>query len=949
MKHTIRGLVLLLGVASIACTEPAVGITVPLSGTDTAGRVYVLDGARFEITGPVSTILDGDSVAGSELSASLPPGDYAVELLAGWQLVRLPEGTPMMATLVSANPQMATVTPGVSANVVFVFDVMGEIITMTGDGDLDIGFEVHDTDGGLGDGGATMGVCAGQPAGTVCRMAAGPCDAEEVCDGMTATCPADVLAPAGTSCGAGLACDATASCVDIDECLTDNGGCDPLATCTNTVGGRTCGACPAGTVGDGTVCSARVAQLATGVSTACAVLTDGRLYCWGANQYGQLGQGDTSARSGAVRVGGDSDWATVSVGAYHVCGIRSGQLYCWGQDYQGQLGDGIPSSPTLTPARVGGASGWTSVDAGSGYYTCGIESGALYCWGDNHSGQLGDGSTTRRATPLQVGADTDWTDVSLAYRQTCGVRAGGLYCWGYNYQGSLGIGASGYGTYPTPQAVPGFTDWVHVAVGSSSACGIRATGAAYCWGYNGLGGLGIGSTTSQSSPAAVGADTDWTAIEVGSESACGVRSGALYCWGRGYRGALGNGGVSDSSTPVRAGSATDWVEVGVGTYRACAVASDGRAECWGDNGQGLLLSPDIPGTEVVDVRAVAPASGWTRVRSSQTHTLALRGGELWAWGGNSGSALGRSGPDAGVPERIGTASDWSAIDAGYDVSCGIRGGDLYCWGRTYTGIGTGTIPNPTRVGSLSGWTSISLSTQHVCGIRSGELWCWGRNDRGQVGDGSTTDVVVATRVGTDSDWAAVVVGIQHTCGIRGSGHLYCWGDNDYGQLGDGTTMDRAAPTPVGTDADWTEVGLSYTATCGLRSGAGLFCWGSNSNGQLGTGGGTDQPSPYLVDPSPGWSLVDGTGFYHSCAIRSGLLYCWGRVQYGIMGDGNPAARVVTSPTYVTGAMGVGDAAMSVDRHFWIVGGSLFGVGRNWSGEVGVGLPWRDTPAPIRLP
>jgi len=234
-----------LALALAGCAgEAAEGIRVPLSGSGASGTVYVLEGARFRIRGPRNQTLNGDDAPGAVVSAGLPVGAYTVELLDGWRLVRLPDGTPMEATLSSPNPQDATVSPGMRASVVFVFDVMGESVAMTGDGDLDIGFEVREdaavmgADAGAADGGAAVGVCAGQPAGTVCRPAMGPCDLEEVCDGIGAECPADALAPAGTSCGPGLECDGGSMCVDVNECLVDNGGCDPAATCTNTVGGR---------------------------------------------------------------------------------------------------------------------------------------------------------------------------------------------------------------------------------------------------------------------------------------------------------------------------------------------------------------------------------------------------------------------------------------------------------------------------------------------------------------------------------------------------------------------------------------------------------------------------------------------------------------------------------------------------------------------------------------
>jgi alpha-tubulin suppressor-like RCC1 family protein len=151
--------------------------------------------------------------------------------------------------------------------------------------------------------------------------------------------------------------------------------------------------------------------VAAGASHSC-VLRAGELFCFGQNHSGQLGDATMKEQHSAVRVGADSDWSQVVAGDAHTCGRRGGAIYCWGKDEDGQLGNGEGSkSPALTPQRVGTGADWGAVAAG-GDHTCAIRQGALYCWGRNTQGQLGDGTNVNRHAPTRVGTDTDWIAVN---------------------------------------------------------------------------------------------------------------------------------------------------------------------------------------------------------------------------------------------------------------------------------------------------------------------------------------------------------------------------------------------------------------------------------------------------------------------------------------------------------------------------------------------------------
>ena len=168
-------------------------------------------------------------------------------------------------------------------------------------------------------------------------------------------------------------------------------------------------------------------------------LRSGKLFCWGHNGFGQLGDGtngssyfDTSAdKNTPTLIGSNSDWTHISLGNIHTCGIRSGNLYCWGGNDYGQLGDGTNSNKNI-PTRVGIDSDWTHVSSGA-RHTCGVRNtGELYCWGNDYGGELGDGILfNHKNIPTRVGSNFDWTHVSSGYLAACGIRNNGeLFCWG---------------------------------------------------------------------------------------------------------------------------------------------------------------------------------------------------------------------------------------------------------------------------------------------------------------------------------------------------------------------------------------------------------------------------------------------------------------------------------------------------------------------------------------
>lgn len=340
----------------------------------------------------------------------------------------------------------------------------------------------------------------------------------------------------------------------------------------------------------------RWARVSAGDSHACAVGTDGSLWCWGSNSKGQLGTAAnafTSNKNPApMRVGSSTAWVLVDAGHADTCGIQTDHtLWCWGDNAAGELGDPMASTAqTSTPTRVGTRADWVAVSVGL-LHVCALTSGGtLWCWGDNHQGELGNafnvGTHIGNPVPTQVGTATTWASVASGEAHTCATRTDAtLWCWGDNEWGELGVATNNGTLNPnsSPIQVGSGTAWSAVVVGREHSCATATTGAVWCWGD------GSGGAT----PTQVGAGTSWHGVASGYDHNCAIDpTGALACWGANFYGQLGNAaGVGaagpPNQTPVRVGTST-WTQADLGYAFTCAVRSDATLWCWGKNDAGQL-------------------------------------------------------------------------------------------------------------------------------------------------------------------------------------------------------------------------------------------------------------------------------------------------------------------------------------------------------------------------
>jgi alpha-tubulin suppressor-like RCC1 family protein len=297
------------------------------------------------------------------------------------------------------------------------------------------------------------------------------------------------------------------------------------------------------------------ASLEVGAGHNCALTAAGAALCWGHNDEGQLGDGSILDRLVPTTVVGGLNFTSISAGHAHTCGLlASGTAFCWGDDSRGQLGNGGPDG-TLNanqPVQVIFDQPFTRIHAGY-YQSCGQTADALYCWGRNDDGQIGDGTQTDRHVPTQVSTSLAFTSISLGDRFVCGVSQGAVHCWGANRTFELG-NAPATGSN-TPIAIPNATSFLTAVtsmgastVGSAEAyaCGVRSNGVAECWG-----GAVRALRTREAALKRLDSNISFSAVAPGAEHVCGLnRDGYAFCGGGNFDGQLGDATRTDRSFMV---------------------------------------------------------------------------------------------------------------------------------------------------------------------------------------------------------------------------------------------------------------------------------------------------------------------------------------------------------------------------------------------------------------
>ncbi|MCL2140523.1 MAG: hypothetical protein FWH42_02425 [Dehalococcoidia bacterium] len=349
-----------------------------------------------------------------------------------------------------------------------------------------------------------------------------------------------------------------------------------------------------------------IPMIATGNFYSLALKSDGTVWTWGQNNHGQLGNGTTTNSSTPVQVkgvdGSDNltDIIAVAAGLFHSLALRSdGTVWAWGYNNYGQLGIGT-TADSLTPVQVSTLSNITAISTTYNHSIALKSDGTVWAWGYNNYGQLGNDSTTNSSTPVQVkgvggiGNLTNITAIVAGGSHSLALKNDGIvYAWGYNGDGELGNNSTTDSS--TPVQVSSLTNISSISGKGSHSLALKSDGTVWAWGWNDYGQLGDGTTTQRNIPVQVkgvggiGNLTNITAIAAGNSHSLALKSDdTVYAWGSNSRGQLGDGTTTQRNTPVQVSSLTNISSISAGNGHSLALKSDGTVWAWGQNIYGQL-------------------------------------------------------------------------------------------------------------------------------------------------------------------------------------------------------------------------------------------------------------------------------------------------------------------------------------------------------------------------
>jgi alpha-tubulin suppressor-like RCC1 family protein len=324
---------------------------------------------------------------------------------------------------------------------------------------------------------------------------------------------------------------------------------------------------------------------------------DGTVWAWGSNTYGQLGDGSPLRRLTPVPVknpsgaGYLSSIVSVSVGTNYSLALASnGSVFAWGQNNYGQLGDGTTTN-RLLPVQIPSLNGIVAISAGATHALALRFDGKVYAWGRNHLGQLGDGTQTDRLIPVKVLYLDNAVSIAAGANHSLAVHQdGSAYAWGNGEDGQLCDYASGSGYFsPIISQIAGIVGSVSVAAGTSHSLLLDVHGTAWACGDNLYGQLGNGSTTDSSQPVIVANLSNAARIAAGGNTSAALNtSGAMYAWGRNDYGQLGDGTTLNRTTIYQIPGVSGVAALAIGTSHTMTAKTNGSAYSWGRNHSGQI-------------------------------------------------------------------------------------------------------------------------------------------------------------------------------------------------------------------------------------------------------------------------------------------------------------------------------------------------------------------------
>lgn len=730
----------------------------------------------------------------------------------------------------------------------------------------------------------------------------------------------------------------------------------------------------------------------SGIKHSAVVRSDGTVWTWGENKYGQLGNGRRDGGHGQPeKVPGLEGVTAVAAGERHTLALKKdGTVWSWGDNEQWQLGDSSGSVGRTEPAQVAGLEGVTAIAAGDFFSVVLKGDGTLWYFGDGFvSGAANGGPVRDLAMPWQIEGISNVVSFACGRKSIIALKQdGSVWCWGYNMEGQCGGGEPGICREPV--AVAGLGEVVAVAAGEQFSLALKKDGTVWGWGslY-----IASGDNLQKSKPVQIPGLSGIKDIKAGYWMALALHN----------NGVVWHSGVGGKVLPPEKRSVADLLErskaasitaIFAGGKDGFLEKRDGTLISWGVNDFGI---PDVKGqkksinmlalsfkplpegeqaTPAAEAKPEAPEVPYQAIAAGFDHSLALgRDGTVWAWGENesgqlANSKIGSSNRPLQVYEEGGRLlSPVASIAAGSIYSLAVKtDGSVWIWGKNLSlnqyisssrsgsnGQWGGTPHNailPTRIEGVEDAVAVAGGyggqSAFVALHKNGRLSCFGFNDK-------KLPLMQLRPLEGVTDIVAISAGARHFAALKSDGSVWTWGKNDVGQLGNGSNISSDIPRRVAGVGEVSVMAAGNDATLVVKKDGTVWGWGKDINAV--SPGGLEVKSslsprqiPGLKDIAsvsmPGQGFVTGS---HMLAVdRSGKAWSWGFNFYGQLGQGTKGNNIVKRAARISDlgdvmALAAGGAHALALRS----DGTIRSWGKNSSGQLG-NLSGFDSAFPVSV-
>ena len=624
-------------------------------------------------------------------------------------------------------------------------------------------------------------------------------------------------------------------------------------------------------------------KISAGFLYSLAIDETGNLWAWGNNSIGQLGDGTTTKVTKPKQVTTDKKFVNVQAGHgsidTEICNLaldENGKIWSWGKNTYGQLGNAQASIYSTEMLLLNTISHYTKIDTGAYSHNLAIDKeGNLWAWGDNTYGQLGDRTTTNSDIPKQIMVGTKFKEIAAGEFYSLAIdTAGNLWAWGDNRDGQLGDETKTNST--EPKQISKGTKFTKVITGRYSSFAIDEAENLWGWGLNDNGQIGIGKDSNSGDheilkPTKINEGVKYKEVAADANQTLAIdKAGNIWAWGESVNPTASsivrsnipinlnlelkletlsngentrvaidiNGNLwkwenydSENKMPTQLTNGTKFKKVSAGIYVGTdgvsymALDEEGNIWTWGGNGIGQLGNGTT--TNVDTPTKIENTTPITDISMGGGYALALdEEGNLWAWGNNS--YLNSKYKLLGNP-AFGNLSTAQVTQFSKDTKFVYENGENFIDEEGNLWYGSRKINIP------SNEIKYSKASNHLILDQEGNLYAKGRNNYGQLGDGTNTDSDELKPIMSGRKFKEISDSEYHSLAIDQEGNLWAWGHNNCGQLGDGTNTDSNVPKLIKSNTKFDKIYASDDASLAIDTLGNLWAWGDNYSGELGDG------------------------------------------------------------------------------------------------------------------